>query len=438
MKLRTTVCALLAFVLTPGILLAQETPRDSADRIRVFVDCFFCDTDFLKTEMGWVDYMRDRADAQVHILATQQGTGGGGSSYTFNFIGLREFAGVNDTLQYVATANDTEDVTRRGIVRVIKLGMTPFLARTALGQQLQITMPTAAGVTPAATAAVQHDPWNFWTFRVGLSGGAFGESNSGSYNTDGSLSANRTTEDWKISLSTNGSYREQFFTFPVSISETELRDTTITTISRSAYFSSLVVKSLTPHLSAGVRAGANTSTFGNISLSYDISPAIEFDVFPYSESNTRMFTLTYSAGLRSFDYRETTLYGETAERVPQHSLGASYSTRMPWGSVFASADFNQYLHRTKFYSANIGGGLSDIRLFKGFSLSMFGDYSMVRDQISLPLQGATPEEVLLHQREIATDYRYSINMSIGYRFGSIFNNVVNPRFGGGGGTVFFF
>ncbi len=39
---------------------------------------------------------------------------------------------------------------------------------------------------------------------------------------------------------------------------------------------------------------------------------------------------------------------------------------------------------------------------------------------------------LLRQRQLLTGYQYFFNFGFGYSFGSIFNNIVNPRFGGGG------
>lgn len=48
---------------------------------------------------------------------------------------------------------------------------------------------------------------------------------------------------------------------------------------------------------------------------------------------------------------------------------------------------------------------------------------------------ATPSEILLRRRELLTSYSYFAYVSLSYRFGSTLNNVVNPRFGGGG---FFF
>ena len=59
---------------------------------------------------------------------------------------------------------------------------------------------------------------------------------------------------------------------------------------------------------------------------------------------------------------------------------------------------------------------------------MFGDYSRIRDQINLRKGSASPEEVLLRQRQLATGFSYFFGFGVSYRFGSIYNNVVNPRF----------
>lgn len=42
------------------------------------------------------------------------------------------------------------------------------------------------------------------------------------------------------------------------------------------------------------------------------------------------------------------------------------------------------------------------------------------------------EEILLSRKQLQTDYTYSTSLSLSYSFGSIFNNLVNPRLGGGG------
>jgi len=73
---------------------------------------------------------------------------------------------------------------------------------------------------------------------------------------------------------------------------------------------------------------------------------------------------------------------------------------------------------------------------RGFSLNLTAGYSRIRDQLHIAARGLTEEEILLRQRSIATAYRYYAFFGVNYRFGSIFNNIVNPRFGAGGGDFF--
>ena len=69
---------------------------------------------------------------------------------------------------------------------------------------------------------------------------------------------------------------------------------------------------------------------------------------------------------------------------------------------------------------------------------MQGDVARIHDQRALPEAGATPDEILLRRRELATSYSYFTFINLQYRFGSTLNNTVNPRFpfGGGGFIVF--
>jgi hypothetical protein len=74
-----------------------------------------------------------------------------------------------------------------------------------------------------------------------------------------------------------------------------------------------------------------------------------------------------------------------------------------------------------------------LRLGRGLTLTLSGNGSRVQDLISIAADaGDTIEEILLSRRQLQTDYTYSTSLSISYSFGSIFNNVVNPRLGGGG------
>src|SRR4029079_17249310 len=134
----------LVIALLLATIAAPETswaPRREPDRpLRVFVDCntMGCDLDYFRTEIPYVDYVRDRTDASLHVLVSTLQTGSGGTEHTMTFIGLKEFAGISDTLIYVASQTSTPDDRRKGIARTLKLGLVRYVARTKAGELLQI------------------------------------------------------------------------------------------------------------------------------------------------------------------------------------------------------------------------------------------------------------------------------------------------------------
>jgi hypothetical protein len=419
---------LIALVLTAPVSAGQSQVV-AARPLRVFVDCnsMGCDLDFFRTEIPYVDYVRDRADATVHVLVSTQSTGSGGREYTMNFIGLREFAGVSDTLAYVSAQSATNDELRKGIAQTLKLGFVRYIARTPAGSRLQVTYTIP--VASAVKGETKRDPWDYWVFRTRASGNFNGESSQNFVNLNGSVSANRITKAWKISNSANVSYSESNFTF----SEGEK----FSSYSRSYGFSELIVKSMGEHWSAGQRASVTSSTYLNSRHAIRFAPAVEYDVFPYSQSTRKLLTFQYSIGVSSYAYHDTTIFEKISEVRPNQTLSVALSATQPWGSVSSSIegatlldDFSKR-HLVLFNSVNA-------RLFKGFSLNMFGSVSLLRDQLYLAKGGATDEEILLQRRQLSTSYSYFAGVGITYTFGSIFNNVVNPRFEGASGTFYFF
>jgi hypothetical protein len=416
---------------TPMGLFAQDssTVRDtttSQEALRVFVDCNrFCDFDFFRREITFVNYMRDRADAQVQVIITARETGGGGTENTLKFIGLREFVGVEDELRYVSNQNNTEDEIRQGLARTLKLGLLRYVARLPLADRLAITF------TPAdsnQTSQKPHDRWNYWVFSTRVIGYFSGETSTKSRFLNGSVSANRTTEDWKLNLSFNGSSDRSSFAL----------DSVTTFVSRSSRYSAnaLVVRSLGAHWSAGFRSSARSSVHENEDLVLRAAPAVEFDVYPYAESTRRQVTLLYEVGVNYANYTDRTIFGRTHDRLMDQSLTLAVNATQPWGSVNGSVSGSTYFYDFSKNRLEVFTGLN-IRLFKGLGFNMFGSYSRVRDQLNIvPPANVSPEEILLQLKELATAYRYQISMGLSYTFGSIYNNVVNPLFGGGG--FFFF
>ncbi|MBN2030662.1 hypothetical protein JW824_10510, partial [bacterium] len=103
-----------------------------------------------------------------------------------------------------------------------------------------------------------------------------------------------------------------------------------------------------------------------------------------------------------------------------------------WGDAQISLEGAHYFPGFEKRRLSVDARLS-VRLFRGFSLDLNGGYSKIADQINLVAGDATLEEILLNRRELASEYEYSISAGISFRFGSIYSNVVNPRFGSGGG-----
>ncbi|NJK83813.1 MAG: hypothetical protein HC912_08365 [Saprospiraceae bacterium] len=72
------------------------------------------------------------------------------------------------------------------------------------------------------------------------------------------------------------------------------------------------------------------------------------------------------------------------------------------------------------------GSLS-VRVFKGLQIRLGGNYQIINDQISLPKGEASIEDLLLAQRQAATNFQASMNVGMNYTFGALYNNVVNTR-----------
>jgi len=70
-----------------------------------------------------------------------------------------------------------------------------------------------------------------------------------------------------------------------------------------------------------------------------------------------------------------------------------------------------------------------IRVFKGLSLTLNLEAARINDQLNLRKGELSEAERLLRLREQATGYEVQTGIGLSYTFGSIYNNIVNPRFG---------
>jgi hypothetical protein len=406
----------------------QEIPAKGAEAangtLRVFLDCHTrgCDFDHFRREITFVAWVRDRQDADVHVLVTAQRTGTGGTELTLDFMGLRAFDGQRSEVMYISGPDNTRDEFRDGFTRMLKIGLAGYAASTATGAGLSILYQPIASSDPLATPP-EEDPWNYWVFRLSVRGSIDGESQERFWSGNASVSASRVTEALKIVFSAraNGNRSE----FDV-VDTTEGLDTTFVSTRTNYSFDALSVWSLGAHWSTGVLGEFDRNSQLNWDFAVRVGPAIEYNIFPYEESTRREITFRYSAGLAGFDYVEETIFDQTSEVRPAHALQIDLGAQEPWGRVYGEVEAFQYLHDLARHSLTLSGGLN-VRIFRGLDFNVGGRISRVKDQLYLSKAGLTPEEILLRQRARETDFRYGMNIGMSYRFGSAFNNVVNPR-----------
>jgi hypothetical protein len=418
----TTVFTILSFAENVYAGRRQTSARQppsgvSTRQLTLFLDCESCYEDYLRTEVTFVDYVRDRTEADIHALITRAETGAGGSEYTLQFMGARAFDGVNYTTRTVTLSSDTDDVIRRQLATALRVGVLHYLSRETLPSGLAVSVRTG---TEADRPAVVGDPWKNWVFSLRGSASFEGEESSRERELGADFSADRITPDWKVTFGVEIEH---------SVEEFDLdEEEPVHAERRERDFQWLVVNGLGEHWSIGATGDVESSSFDNIKLSISATPAIEFNVFPYSSYTRRQLRLMYGAGVESNRYYETTLFGKEEETLPRHEMSLAYEQREPWGSLQARAEWSQYLHDLSKTRLELEGELS-LRVARGLSVAANISASRIRDQIALPARGATDEEILLRIRRLQTGYEYNLGVSLTYTFGSIFSSVVNPRFG---------
>jgi len=299
------------------------------------------------------------------------------------------------------------------MVKVLKMGLIPYIARTPIADFISILFEEE--VRPTAV----EDNWNFWVFSMSLSGSFFGEKSYKYYSLYRNVSANRITPESKLRMSIYGNFNESNF---------DIDGDTISSYSDRKSFSGLYVKSISDHWSIGTWLSASSATYNNIELSISPTPAIEYNLYPYSESTRRQLRFLYRVGLSYRRYREETIYHKTSESLLSEELAVTFEVKEPWGNASATIEGSHYFHDFSKNRLEIYSHVS-FRLFKGLSLRMSGGFAVIHDQLSLPGEGASLDEILLQKTELATHFEYHVSIGFSYTFGSVYSNVVNPRFG---------
>jgi hypothetical protein len=411
--MKKNLLLLLLFCLPVIKGFSQEMTEQSDTLRKDALNVYMQATDYIKKEMSFINFVRDIKVADVYIISTSESTGSGGVKYTYFITGQKAFSGMIDTITYVTAPDDTQDNIRAKGVKALKMGLVRYVAKTPLAEYLDI------GFTQKISETVSTDKWNSWVYRASLSAYSSGQKTSNYSYLYGTLSANRITEKSKFQSS---------ISIDLEKNTNKYIDTVYSSSSRDEYLYLSYVKSINEHWSAGGSINMQTSSYSNFDLSANVMPGIEYNIFPYSESTRRQLRLLYNVGVVFNNYSEITQRSELEETIARQSLSASLSVIQKWGSVSSSLTWSNYFFDWSYNNLRLNTS-ANLRIMKGLSFSISGSFAFVNDQISLPLGNASLEDVLRGRKMQATNYTYNTSFGLSYTLGSIYNNVVNPRFG---------
>jgi len=338
-------------------------------------------------------------------------------------------AHLSDKLTYTSQGTDVQVETLEGITQALRLGLLRYAVEAGMGRDFgfdvrQGTQVAVLGdgdaAAPPSLPTQPYDPWNYWTFRVGLSGNASIQELRSNTRLNPSFQGDRVTDSWKMNFNSNANFNRQKIKFPNS-------DRVVRNDNDSWNFSTLIVRSITGHSSTGLDIRSGSSTQNNRKMRFSANPAVEWNLFPYSESNRRQLIAHYGAGVQYNKYQEETVFGVMDETVPLHRLGVQYRTVQGWGNAGVNLSASQYLHRSGLYSFGADGNIS-FRVSRGLELSLSASGEKIADQIHIRATALSEEDILLGRISLPTGYQYQGSLGFNYRWGSSFSNIVNTRF----------
>ncbi|MFS4456811.1 DUF481 domain-containing protein [Maribacter sp. 2304DJ31-5] len=392
----------------------QPSIGEKKEPLKLFVECN-CERNYIRQEIDYVNHVRDQSLANVQLFIYDVANGSGGRTYMLEFKGARDYEAIYGKLQYETSVNMTSDEVRKGLVKKIRSGLLRYVMESDLVED--ITYTVKKDNTNKIRDIDFDDPWNNWIFEIYGEAELDKESSRREFEYEVGFESDRVTEKWRIraDLEMNQA-RSQF----------ERDDETFKSERLRYSLDASIVRSLSDHWSVGIFVGGRHNSFTNLDFSTFIRPAIEYNIFPYKEVLRREIVFAYRIGYFYNDYIDTTIFGQNSEGIFDHSMDIQLRYRQPWGNVYARLRGSTFLEDLNKNRIQLFGRLS-VRIFKGLATTFSGNFEGIRDQISLPAGDASIEDVLLQQKQIATNFELGFRVGLSYTFGSAFNNIINNR-----------
>ncbi|MDH3651107.1 MAG: hypothetical protein OEQ53_15575, partial [Saprospiraceae bacterium] len=106
------------------VFAQEEAIADN--QIKLYLDCHYCDLTLLRSKIDYINYMRDREMANIHLMVNRVRSGANGYRHTFKFMGKGMFAEQN----YQLTLDEQPNMARRErherIGELIETGLIPY------------------------------------------------------------------------------------------------------------------------------------------------------------------------------------------------------------------------------------------------------------------------------------------------------------------------
>ena len=231
----------------------------------LFIKCDRCDNNFLKSEINYVNHVRDQGLADIQLFIYRNRNANNGNRYTLDFIGKNIFSDKELSLVLDTNPKLTSDDVRNELKRKIDIGLVYFLAESDISNRINISYDSVNNNNNSYESS--SDKWKNWVFQSSGEVNFENETSRNESNIRIELDADKVTDKIKLQFDID---------FERSNNKYESQDNTFISKRNRKSFGAKSVWSINKKWSAGFNAGASGDTYQNIDFRYYFMPAIEY------------------------------------------------------------------------------------------------------------------------------------------------------------------
>jgi len=285
MKLKSLSSLIVFVTLFLSTTILKAGPGDG--QLNVFLDCEFCNGSQIKQELDYLNFAIDAYRSNLHILLNRQGLATGAKQYNLEIIGREEWEGEKINFQFNSDPTMTNFEETELIIKKLKIGLAPFLAKTDLADGISLDVKKREKEEGNSSVVPYESFWQNWIYELRGSMSWDSEAVRSNLRFRTNMEIDNVTPEWRVRIRPFYSYQKR----SVQTSEGEA-----VSERESKYFSGSVVKSISDHWSVGFFNSYYSSNYSNIDLDVWVAPAIEYSIFSYDEVPMKEFTVSYRVG----------------------------------------------------------------------------------------------------------------------------------------------